>query len=76
MTQTTIEQKTRIEVKNWLDKNIDPTLRTSEEVAKLENEAIAKVIEICEANAGHKLGCNDAEIINTVIQYFISIFYN
>ena len=75
MTQTTIEEKTRIEVKNWLDKNIDPTLRTSEEVVILENDAIAKVVEICEANAGYKFGCSDQEIIDTVNKYFISIFY-
>ena len=75
MTQTTINQKTEIEVKNWLDKHIDPALRNSDEVVKLNNDAIAKVVELCEANAGYKFGCSDATIIDTVNKYFISIFY-
>ena len=76
MKQTTIEQKVRIEVKNWLDKKIDPTLRASDEVTKLSNDAIAKITEICEGNTGYKFGLSDTAIIDEVNNYFINFFYS
>ena len=72
---TTVNQKVNIEVKNWLDKNIDPALRNSDEVTSLSNYAIEKVTEICESQAGYKLSLSDSKIIDTVNQYFTSIWF-
>jgi len=68
----TVEQ----EVKNWLDKNIAPELRNSDEVAELSKEAVEKVTHQRESNAGYKLGCSDKEIIENVTSYFVNYFYS
>ncbi len=73
---TTINEKVKAEIKNWLDKNIDSKLRESDEVVKLSNDATDKVILICESKTGYKLGLTDTEIINTVNNYFVNFFYN